>query len=139
MLSASSSTAASTSTAAPARSDSAGTLPSKVAVVDTGVAVAETTVAETPKATYRFSNIGAAPTSVIIRDYKNRATNNLVDLGSQVGLLLRYRVLSSSDMIDLSRVRFALSRRRGLNGAEILAYSAAVGGHIVSITYTVPT
>src|SRR5947209_19593028 len=53
-LSGPSATAASTPTATPTRSDSAGTSPSKVAVVDTAVVVAETTVVETPKATYRF-------------------------------------------------------------------------------------
>jgi YidC/Oxa1 family membrane protein insertase len=138
-LSGSSPTATNTSAATRARSDSAGSAVSKVAAVDTAVVAAETTIIETPKATYKFSNIGAAPTSVVIRDYKNRATNSLVDLGSQVGLLLRYRVLSPGDTIDLSRIPFAVTRRRGVNGAEILAYSATVGSRRISITYTVPT
>src|SRR2546423_925300 len=34
---------------------------------------AETTVVNTPKAIYKFRNIGAAPVSIVVRDYKNRS------------------------------------------------------------------
>src|SRR5437867_3503116 len=45
-------------------------------------AVAETTVVTTPKAIYKFSNIGAVPVSVVIRDYENRSgKGGLVELG----------------------------------------------------------
>src|SRR4030081_1130139 len=33
-------------------------------------AAAETTVITTPKVIYKFSNVGAAPVSIVIRDYK---------------------------------------------------------------------
>ena len=106
--------------------------------MDSTVAPAEVTVVETPKAIYKFSSVGAAPTSVVIRDYKSRATNGLVDLGNQ-GLLLRFRILSPGDTIDLAPIRFKLVRSRTSSGAEILSYSATAGNHNVSLTYTIPT
>src|SRR5712672_1487664 len=39
----------------------------------TSTATAELTTLETPKSTYRFSNVGAAPVSVALRSYKNLA------------------------------------------------------------------
>ena len=106
---------------------------------DTMRPAAETTIVQTPKAIYKFSNIGAVPTSVVIRDYRSRSTNDFVDLGTAGAPLLNYRVLGPTDTADLSRVPFALTRRRVPNGAESLTYSAAVRGYNVSITYNVPT
>ena len=112
--------------------------PGIVGRLDTSAVHAETIDVETPKTIYKFSSVGGAPTSVVIRDYKNRATNSLVDLGSPGTPLLSYRVLSSSDTVDLSRVPFTLTRHRASNGAEILSYSATVGNHNVVLTYTLP-
>src|ERR1044072_9663332 len=78
--------------------------PTPAARQDSAVVQGEVTVVETPKAIYKFSNLGAAPTSVVIRDYKNRATNSIVDLGNPGAALLRYRVLSPSDTLDLARI-----------------------------------
>ncbi|HET9634965.1 MAG TPA: membrane protein insertase YidC [Gemmatimonadaceae bacterium] len=104
---------------------------------DTATVRAETTVVETPKAIYKFSSVGAAPTAVVIRDYKSRATNSLVDLGNQGSSLLGYRILSPSDTVDLSRTAFALARSR-TPSAEVLVYTASVGARSVSLTYTIP-
>jgi YidC/Oxa1 family membrane protein insertase len=106
--------------------------------IDTMRATAETTVVQTTKATYGFTNFGGAPASVTIRDYKIRSTGNFVDLGIPGAPLLSYRILAPSDTIDLSRVPFALSRR-AVAGAEVLTYTATVRGHNVSIAYTIPT
>src|SRR3954468_2823103 len=105
--------------------------PGIVGRLDTSAPHTETIDVETPKAIYKFSSVGGAPTSVVIRDYKNRATNSLVDLGSPGTPLLSYRVLSPSDTVDLSRVPFTLTRHRASNGAEILSYSTTVGNHNV--------
>jgi YidC/Oxa1 family membrane protein insertase len=127
------------STVSKAHSDSAAIAPAKVAAAaDTSAIRAESTVVETPKAIYKFSSVGGAPTAVVIRDYKARATNSLVDLGSQGAPLLSYRILSPTDTIDLSRVPFSLTRHRASNGAEVLVYSATVGSHNVQVTYTFP-
>ena len=106
--------------------------------VDTIHAAAETTVVQTAKAIYGFTNLGAAPTSVSIRDYKIKSTGNFVDLGIAGAPLLGYRILAPSDTIELSRVPFVLSRHTA-TGAEILTYTATVRGHNLSIAYTIPT
>ncbi|MFL5481525.1 MAG: membrane protein insertase YidC [Gemmatimonadaceae bacterium] len=112
--------------------------PEIVGRLDTSAAHTETIDVETPKAIYKFSSVGGAPTAVVIRDYKNRATNSLVDLGSPGTPLLSYRILSSSDTVDLSRLPFTLTRHRASNGAEVLSYSTTVGKHDVVLTYTLP-
>ncbi|HJQ09805.1 MAG TPA: membrane protein insertase YidC [Gemmatimonadaceae bacterium] len=112
--------------------------PAVVTRPDTVRVVAETTVVETPKAVYRFTNVGAAPTSALIRDYKNGSTKELVDLGTVGVPLLSYRVLGPTDTADLSRVPFTLTRSRAADGSEVLNYLAVVGRYSVSITYTVP-
>jgi YidC/Oxa1 family membrane protein insertase len=114
------------------------TPPGIVGRLDTSAAHAETIDVETPKAIYKFSSIGGAPTAVVIRDYKNRATNSLVDLGSPGTPLLSYRILSPGDTVDLSRLPFTLTRHRASNGAEVLSYSTTVGNHDVVLTYTLP-
>jgi len=132
---------ASSTPVAMTRPDSVRVAPAPAAVVtrpDTVRVVAETTVVETPKAVYRFTNVGAAPTSVLIRDYKNRSTNSFVDLGTAGVPLLSYRVLGPTDTADLSRVPFTLTRGRAADGSEVLNYSAGVGGYSISITYSVP-
>ena len=136
-----SSTVASTasSTAASTRADSVTAVPPTLSAArDSAVVPAQVTTVETPKAIYSFSNMGAAPTSVVIRDYKSRATDGLVDLGIPGAPLLRYRILSSSDTIDLARIPFAVTRSRGSNGAEIISYAASVGNRNISLTYTIP-
>jgi YidC/Oxa1 family membrane protein insertase len=129
---------AASSTPAAASNEVSGVTPARIATSPDGATVrAETTVVETPKAIYKFSNVGAAPTAVVIRDYKSRATNTLVDLSNQGDPLLSYRVLSPGDTADLSRTSFTLARSR-TPSAEVLVYTAPVGAHNVSMTYTIP-
>lgn len=129
----------SSSTPSNARRDSISVAQPRIAATaDTTAVHAESTIVETPKAIYKFNSIGGAPTVVVIRDYKSRATNGLVDLGSPGTPLLSYRILSPRDTVDLSRVPFALARHRASNGAEVLSYSSTVGDHDVVLTYTVP-
>jgi YidC/Oxa1 family membrane protein insertase len=101
-------------------------------------AAAETTTVSTPKAIYKFSNVGAAPVSITMRDYVNRtASRGLVDLAAEGSPLLGYKVVTPSDTIDLSKVPFILSRARSAGGEEALTYAAAVKNDTVSITYTI--
>ena len=101
--------------------------------------VAETTEVATPKAIYRFSNVGAAPVSVVAGDYKNRsAKGGLVDLGAPGSSLLSYQLVTPTDTIDLSRVPFALTRTRNARGDETLTYNASATNLGVSISYTIP-
>ena len=101
---------------------------------------AESTAVSTPKAIYRFSNIGAAPVSIVMRDYKNRSRSaGLVDLAVADSPLLGYRLVMPADTADLAKVPFSLSRAKNTKGEEILTYKALVKNLPVSITYTVPT
>ena len=101
-------------------------------------AVAETTTVVTPKAIYKFSNIGAAPVSIVIRDYLNRsASGGLVDLATEGSPLLGYKLVTPTDTVDLSQVSFARSRAKNAVGKETLIYEASVKNYAVSITYAV--
>ena len=99
---------------------------------------AEMTVITTPKAIYKFSSIGAAPVSIVIRDYKNQSTSGgLVDLGVPGSPLLSYQLVTPADTADLANVPFALTRARNAKGDETLTYSASVKNLGVSISYTI--
>jgi len=123
------------STDTPSQSQTA-VVSSKTAAPGTG----ETTTVSTPKAIYEFSNIGAAPVSIVMRDYKNRSpSGGLVDLAVAGSPLLGYRLVMPADTADLSSVPFSLSRTKNINGEEILTYKALVKNLPISITYAVPT
>src|SRR3981081_2048262 len=48
-----------------------------------GQGVTETVTVNTPKAIYKFTNVGAAPVSIVMRDYVNRTSSGgLVDLAA---------------------------------------------------------
>jgi YidC/Oxa1 family membrane protein insertase len=122
-------------TISPSQSQAA-VVPSKAAASGS----AETTAVSTPKAIYKFSNIGAAPVSIVMRDYKNRSpSGGLVDLAVAGSPLLGYRLVMPADTADLASVPFSLSRTKNVNGEEILTYKALVKNLPISITYTVPT
>jgi YidC/Oxa1 family membrane protein insertase len=104
----------------------------------TGQAVVETTTVNTAKAIYKFTNIGAAPVSIVMRDYLNRSVSGgPVDLAAEGSPLLGYRLVTPSDTIDLSKVPFILSRARSEEGQEALTYNASVENDTVSIVYAV--
>ncbi len=99
----------------------------------------ETTEVTTQRAIYRFTDLGAAPVSVVVRDYKNRSgTDGPVRFELPNVQLLRYRLITPTDTADLSRMLFALSRSTNATGDETLTYSANSGNHTVSIAYTIP-
>jgi YidC/Oxa1 family membrane protein insertase len=99
---------------------------------------AEMTVITTPKAIYKFNSVGAAPVSIIIRDYKNRsASGGLVDLGVPGFPLLSYQLVTPADTADLANVPFTLARARDARGNETLTYSASVKNLSVSISYAI--
>jgi len=100
--------------------------------------VAETTTIPTLKAIYSFSSVGAAPVSIVNRDYKNRsAKGGLVDLGAPGSPLLSYQLVTPTDTVDLSQVPFALTRARNTKGDETLTYDASVKTLGVSISYLI--
>ncbi|MEO7822904.1 MAG: membrane protein insertase YidC [Gemmatimonadaceae bacterium] len=101
-------------------------------------AVAETTTVTVPKAIYTFSNFGAAPVSIVIRDYQNRSsTGGLVDLALPDLPLLGFQLATAGDTLDLRRVPFALTRASD-SERETITYSATVGNYPIAITYAIP-
>jgi len=103
-----------------------------------GRAAVETTAVNTSKAIYKFTNIGAAPVSIAMRDYVNRSTSGgLVDLAGESFPLLGYRLVTPGDTVDLSKISFTLSRARNRSGGEALTYDAVLQNDTVSITYAI--
>ena len=100
--------------------------------------MAESASVTVPKAIYTFSNIGAAPVSIVIRDYKNRSpTGGLVDLALPGLPLFGYRLAVGGDTVDLRRVPFSLVRSSDAQ-RETLTYSATMAERQVAITYAIP-
>ncbi|MDQ3672872.1 MAG: membrane protein insertase YidC [Gemmatimonadota bacterium] len=101
-------------------------------------AVAESATVTTPKALYTFSNTGAAPVSIVIRDYQNRSpTGGLVDLALPGLPLLEFRIAAGADTVDLRRMPFSLARSVD-SQRETLTYTASVENRQVAITYAIP-
>src|SRR6202171_4295328 len=115
-----------------------GTRISPTATRTAGQAVVETTTVNTAKAIYKFTKIGAAPVSIVMRDYPHRsASEGIVDLTAEGSALLGYRLVTPGDTIDRSKIPFALARARNTGGEEALTYDATVNNDTVSITYEI--
>jgi YidC/Oxa1 family membrane protein insertase len=102
-------------------------------------AVAETTTVSTPKAIYKFVNTGAAPASIVMRDYKSRSSTGLVDLAVTGSPLLTYRLVTPTDTVDLSKVSFSSTRAKNTGGDDVLTYRVSAKNLPVAITYTIPS
>ena len=121
--------------AAPSPTRVGGVIAPDTAVTPTAL----TTTVTTAKAIYKFTNIGAAPVSVVSRDYQNRSgSGGPVNLSIGGAPLLGYRLVTPTDTTDLSRVPFSLTRAKSASGDEILTYSATVKSLPVSIKYSIP-
>lgn len=97
---------------------------------------AEVTTLVTSWSVYRFSNLGAVPVSIALKQYKNLApAGGMVELGAAGQPLLKYELVVNGDTIHLDRIPFH-SRLVG-NPVEggALAYEATVGGLRVTIAY----
>ena len=114
--------------------------PTAVPNAPTTLGAAEITSVNTPKAVYKFSNVGAAPVSIVMRDYQSRsASGSLVDLAVADSPLLVYRLVTPTDTADLEKTPFSLARSRTAHGDEVLRYTAVVKNLPLSITYTIPS
>ena len=110
--------------------------PGEARGTDTAVAKAETLSVVTPKATYHFSSVGAAPFDVLLNDYHvmPRASNRNVNLGRPHVPLLSYALLEGRDTIQLAKVKFLIDSA-ALAGKTGIAFGADVQGAHVSIAY----
>lgn len=115
-------------------------------VVDSGAAPAvtpepvrgELTSVQTARAQYQFTNVGAAPVSVIMDEYQNlsRAKGD-VDLRIAGRPLFKYSLSVGKDTIPMAGIPFKLSRSTAPSGEEILSYQATVRGMGVEISYAI--
>ena len=137
--SASSTQAAAPPISVPVPSQLRATTDGSSTVVAANAVTPETTTISTPKAIYKFSNVGAAPVSVVMRDYKNQSVSGgLVDLAATSSPFLGYRVVTPTDTVDLSQAPFSLSRSHAPGGDELLTYSGVVKNLPISIAYSIP-
>ena len=92
---------------------------------------------DSAKVTYTFSNVGAAPVSIVMRGFANRSpSGGLVDLAVPNSRLLSYRIVLPHDTIPLDSVVFDQKLAHSPDGSSLLTYSASVRGNAVSIAYT---
>lgn len=91
----------------------------------------------TDRVVYTFSNLGASPVSIVMKDYANRsAVGQRVDLATPGARLLGYRLVIATDTIPLEKVAFEQATQALPNGVTVLAYSAMVNNVPVKISYT---
>lgn len=96
----------------------------------------EITTVATKNSTYRFTNMGAAPVSVVVSNYRNLApSGGLVELKAAGQPLLRYSIVTQGDTLSLDRVPFALIRPDSTAEAQSLNYTATVNGLPIRISY----
>jgi YidC/Oxa1 family membrane protein insertase len=100
---------------------------------------AETTAVVTPRAEYRFSNVGASLIAAEMRTYRDLATGrSSVQLGRPGMPLLHYDLVTATDTIDLAAVRFTgVHSRRG--ETELVEYRAPVSGGEFVVRYALGT
>jgi YidC/Oxa1 family membrane protein insertase len=104
-------------------------------------ATIDTTVVQTPLATYRFSDMGASLVSAEMTGYRalNRPGN--VELAPPGAPLLQYRLVLPGDTIPLSQTVFTATRSTGAAGQTVVRYDGTLRGRTVgsvpvAITYT---
>jgi YidC/Oxa1 family membrane protein insertase len=91
----------------------------------------------TKYAVYRFSDLGAVPLSISLRDYKNLSSSGgLVELGTRNQPLLRYALVLDGDTVSLERSRFRLAQSTSPDGQQELSYDATVRNVHVTIAYS---
>ena len=97
----------------------------------------EITAVETQRAVYEFSNIGAVPLSVRLKDYKNLApVGGMVELRAPGQPLLKYALVINGDTLSLDGVPFRLSEAGDPANGGKLSYSATVGNAQLTISYS---
>ena len=96
----------------------------------------QVTTLSTPRATYQFTNIGASPVSITMRDYKNLATKKgEVDLRTTGRPLLDFAIVARKDTVKLDRTPFQVTQSKTAGGVDQLTYHTQSAGMDVSISY----
>jgi YidC/Oxa1 family membrane protein insertase len=106
--------------------------------VDSGQAfrAAEITTVTTSRAVYRFSNLGAAPVSIDLRDYKSLApSGGVVELSTPGQPLLRYGLVIGGDTTSLDHSLFRVKQSGEMEKNPQLFYDITVRNLPVTIVY----
>jgi YidC/Oxa1 family membrane protein insertase len=97
---------------------------------------AETLAVNTALSHTHFSTLGAAPLFVELPGYKVLGkTSGPVNIHQKNEALLRYRVLSGRDTIDLSKVMFTATRSTTADGGQDVTFVGASGGTNITVQY----
>jgi YidC/Oxa1 family membrane protein insertase len=92
----------------------------------------------TVRSTYQFSNIGAAPVSVVMKDYRNLSpAKGVVNLAVPGRSLIRYSLVLQGDTIPLEGTAFQASESVNNAGGKVLTYRATINEVPVAISYDV--
>jgi len=95
------------------------------------------TKVSTDKVIYTFSAVGAAPVSLVMKDYANQsAPGGRVDLAAPGARLLSYRLVIGGDTLSLNNVSFDQAIQHTSGSASNLIYSSTVKGVPVRIEYS---
>ncbi len=99
--------------------------------------IADLRTVSTTRSVYRFSDVGAVPLSISLRDYKNLSSSGgLVELGTLNQPLLKYALVLDGDTVSLDRTRFRLAQSVSPNGQQQLSYDVTVKNVHLTIAYT---
>jgi YidC/Oxa1 family membrane protein insertase len=97
---------------------------------------AEITRLSSGVAEYRLSNVGAVPSGVLLREYKNLGrSGGSVELVAPGQTLLKYALIVNGDTVSLDRTRFFSREVVAANGQRSVMYETDTLGSHVTISY----
>src|SRR5450830_772457 len=100
------------------------------------VAVAETLTVNTSVSHTRFSTLGAAPIDVQVLGYNSLgAGKGVASIHQAREPLLRYRVISGNDTIDLAKVAFAARHSVSPGGGQTVSFHGTSGTADITLQY----
>jgi len=99
---------------------------------------ARITAIPTTRVNYLFSNVGAAPAAVQMKDYKNLSpVKGNVELRIPGRTLIRYSLVAHGDTIPLDKTVFQSSLSEQPSGETVLTYRGTVGQENIAISYDI--
>jgi YidC/Oxa1 family membrane protein insertase len=99
-------------------------------------AVAETLTVNTSVSHTRFSTLGAAPIDVQVLGYNSLgAGKGVASIRQAREALLRYRVISGNDTIDLAKVAFAATHSVSPGGGQTVSFHGTSGAADITLQY----
>jgi len=129
-------TAGSVAAAAPAAAATAAGAPGQAPSAAPVVAAAETLTVNTSVSHTSFSTLGAAPLRVELPGFTSLGRKKgVVAIHQHNEPLLRYRVLSGRDTIDLAKLTFTATRSVGVNGGQDVAFHGVSGAVDITLNY----